>query len=947
MRSFGRVMLLGAAVLVSFSLPAAAQLEQSRLVGAVVDEQGAVLPGVTVTATSPALIGNQVSVTEADGRYRFPALPPGRYTLVFEMDGFQKVQRENIVLALGQTLNVDMTLEIAGLEESVTVSGQSPVVDVQSTKVGTEFTGEKLVGIPTSTDLWAALGQAPGIRMRGFDVGGSHKSQQTGYESFGLRDQNRVVTEGVDTTEGSGGTGFYQDYFAHEEISISAAGGDVTMNTPGAAVVSTIKSGGNEFKSLLNLTYEGESFVGNNIDDATAKRGFTGNPNLLFWEGHADLGGPIKRDKLWFYGAANYFKIDKEISGVDRNLATDIGLFTNFTGKGTWKATQKDTVVGYYQWGRKEKPARGLSVTVPPESILAQSSDSYMYNGQWQRVWSNRLFSDFKVGFFGYDWPMTPAVDWRTNPPRIDQATGNESGAGWLAGNAAGPFTYIRSKPQMMANLSYYVPDRAGSHDIKVGFEWFDDQVLFGINGNSGPILYYDRAGQVDEIRVTDVGAFEDLGKGWTAGDDRNMHHAAYIQDRWSPSNRMTVTVGLRYDRQRPYYRDSIRKPVLSDIFPATTVPGKTLVVRHNVAPRFGLSFDPKGDSSSVLKVTYGRYYFNFANSFGGANPGGVNRRNYKFNDLNGNRLYDGVHELGTLVASAGGTSTTLDMDVKTPYTDEVSVAFERQFWGESSGRVAYVRKMVRSEFATYNVARVGQYTVPASRAITLQSYDGGIEGERTITVYDIPASLRGVIRNTIATIPEGQSDFDTIQFSFNKRFEGGLFFQSSFDYQWRDELRSASASTSPLTADPIGTGFFLNPYPDAANRQKSTNWQFRAMGRYVFGYGIGLGLNYRVQSGWPYARLVSISLPNAGTQNIFLENIENNRSDTAMLVDLRVDKAFRFADKYKLTLMLDVFNSLNSNAVSNFNLNNGSRFNQIIATLDPRTAMLGIRFDF
>ena len=108
--------------------------------------------------------------TDLDGAFTID-LPPGRYTLIFEMNGFKKVQRENIVLALGQTLNVDIKLELAGVEETVTVSGGSPVVDVQSTKVGTEFTGEKLTGIPSSTDLWAALGQAPGVRMRGFDVG--------------------------------------------------------------------------------------------------------------------------------------------------------------------------------------------------------------------------------------------------------------------------------------------------------------------------------------------------------------------------------------------------------------------------------------------------------------------------------------------------------------------------------------------------------------------------------------------------------------------------------------------------------------------------------------------------------------------------------------------------------------------------------------------------------
>src|SRR5438552_11314447 len=121
---------------------------------------------------------------------------------------------------------------------------------MQNTKVGTDFTSDKLVGVPTATDIWAVLGQASGVRMTGYDIGGSHKSQQSGYESFGIRNQNRVVNEGVDTTEGTGAAGWYADYFVNEEVAVSAAGADVEMNTPGSAVVQTTKSRGNIFKAL-------------------------------------------------------------------------------------------------------------------------------------------------------------------------------------------------------------------------------------------------------------------------------------------------------------------------------------------------------------------------------------------------------------------------------------------------------------------------------------------------------------------------------------------------------------------------------------------------------------------------------------------------------------------------------------------------------------------------
>src|SRR6185437_8955461 len=194
----------------------------------------------------------------------------------------------------------------------------------------------RLIGVPSSTDLWGALAQAPGIRMEGFDVGGSHKSQQSGYTAFGVANQTRIITEGVDTTEGNGGAGFYQDYFSQNEISVSGAGQDVSMNAPGAAVISTIKSGGNQLKALINQTYEGESFVGSNADAADLARGGSAQPNLLFWENHDDAGGPIVKDKLWFFAAYNHFHIDKAISGVPRSIATDLGLFDNFTTKETY-----------------------------------------------------------------------------------------------------------------------------------------------------------------------------------------------------------------------------------------------------------------------------------------------------------------------------------------------------------------------------------------------------------------------------------------------------------------------------------------------------------------------------------------------------------------------------------------------------------------------------------
>ena len=133
-------------------------------------------------------------------------------------------------------------------------------------------------------------------------------------------------------------------------------------------------------------------------------------PNLLFWEGHVDLGGPIKKDKVWFYGAYNHFKIDKAVSGIAQSVATDLGIFDNYTAKVTAKPGQSNTFIGYIQQGRKQKPKRGLSTLIPPESVRAQDSMSRMYKGEWQRVVSNRTFFNVNVGNFTLDWPMAVQV---------------------------------------------------------------------------------------------------------------------------------------------------------------------------------------------------------------------------------------------------------------------------------------------------------------------------------------------------------------------------------------------------------------------------------------------------------------------------------------------------------------------------------------------------------
>jgi hypothetical protein len=295
---------------------------------------------------------------------------------------------------------------------------------------------------------------------------------------------------------------------------------------------------------------------------------------------------------------------------------------------------------------------------------------------------------------------------------------------------------------------------------------------------------------------------------------------------------------------------------------------------------------------------------------------------------------------------------------MKKPYADEYDASVEHQFWGESSFRVAYVRKNTYNEYTTIDLSRVGNFTVLTQVTVQVRDFVNGVTGSQTLTLMDLaPGSQSG---NVITNMPDGHYAYDTMQFAFNKRFRTGLFVQASYDYQWRNELRGgggpgssvgssntlANPTTSPLSTDMLSVGFFNNANPAVANRQENTNWQARLIGRYSFKYDIGVAANFRIQSGFNYARLWTGSLPRAGTFRVYSENIENNRSDTASILDFRFDKAFNVG-KYRFTAMADLFNAANSNAVTNFVLVNGANYNKINATLDPRTFQIGLRFDF
>lgn len=966
-------------LLASWPVSAFSQQIYGRLEGVASDAQGLVLPGVTVTLESDQLVTARTATTDVDGSYRFAQLTAGSYDLTFELGGFQTIVNEGVIVTGGATYEVGATMAIATVAETVTVTGESPVVDVKSTGVSATFDTTQLEDVPSATDMWAVLQQSPGVRMRGYDVGGSHKSQQTGYETFGVRGQNRIMNDGVNTTEGTGGAGGYYDYYAIGEFQVSAQGADVEMSTPGAQVNAVWKSGGNDFSGTEHFAYEPPDWIADNITSDIESRGGTSAPVIGFYEYHLDLGGPIMQDKAWFYAAYNRFYIDRVISGQPREVATDVGDFDMFTVKANWQITDRDQFITFHHWSLKQKPFRGLSATTPAESIRAQDSWSWLHKAEWQRVWSDRLYSNIQVNHFGFGWPMVPAVDPATNPPRNDRGTRKLTGAGF------GVFTFNRWKPHSTGQFNYYLPTGSGSHDFKFGWDWQIDERQFGWNANSGAVEYRDNSSQ-DPARPHNVSQI----LFWSVPNfnyDRNTHWDFYVQDVWTVSDRLTVNAGVRIGSQYIGYKASNNVPggpcgpglgcvreiadIDSNVAAAMPllfgsggeVPGATVASYWNIAPRVGFTFDLTGEGRSVLKGYWGRYYHNLNSAWPDANPGGNKSVIYEFLDQNENGLFDGADELGDRLSGSSDAGLgversapvgeSVDPNLQVPFVDEFSVSAEQQIGNDIGVRASVVHKRQTRYFvagfssASLNIARfpaqlTNRKTVDCPAACASAGFGG-----TTLTLNDLPDGAPKS-ENLITNVPEEYTrwNWTTISLGVNRRFRNNFFWNAYVDYQWRHEARTAGQSTSPLTTDPIGVGY-APEYGPISLIQDVTNWQAKSAARYVMPYEIGAAATLRLVSGFPWSPILSIDVGNVGDQDIFLDDLNNRRSKMVSILDFRLDKAFPLGNRAEMLFIVDIFNALNNTTETNFIMSAGEAFQEPIEWIQGRTIGLSARLTF
>ncbi len=986
--------------LATLSTGAVAQELRGRIAGLVTDDSGAIVPGVSVTATSPALIQPQTTTSGSDGNYRFPALPSGLYTLTFELQGFTTIKREGLRVTLNQTFTIDAKMKPASLSETLTISAETPTVDTKTTSIGTAFTKELLTDIPNARDVWAAMSQAPGFQMTGYDVGGSHTGTQTGYLTYGVGDQNKTLIEGINVTESTNANAGYFDFGSFEEFQLGGAGNMGEQSGPGALLNITVKSGGNRFGGQIYFDYESDATIADNVPAAfktpggVGDGGFrapalvdpanrngarlglqTGNAITKQYDLNVSFGGPIIKDKMWFYVGYRDNNQYKTILGLAGEEAQSKLL--NYTAKVTYQINPKNQLIGFFNQRTKLQPLRDLSLATPVESAYYQASKNRPMKLEWTSVLSDRVFLDLQVSQWTNFFPLFPTQTKSADTTGVPVGRQNLDTTTRVGANNAYQ-DQKRYKPQFTGSMSYFKDGWKGTHSFKFGFEVQRDRKKF-LSFQPGNIFYRDR-GTDTAPRLAEVDIWNTPNDGVESINDA-VSNAAYLQDNWSVNSKLSLNLGVRFDRYNLGWPEQSFTPAQSAFFPPVSTPKTDVISMSMLTPRLGFAYDLTGRGKTVFKAFFGRYAYNpSADIADNENPVGAQQRRYAFVscaagqtsgcDLNNNRLLDGQNELGAFIQTVGGAGSVFtDRNMKLPYGNEISTHLEHELLPSLSVRGSYVLKQLRRGWAIVDANRAFDYNQSFS-AVDIGA-DGltGSADDKTLTLLSRgTAAERRIYTNPESIgLPEYKGDYNTVEFAINRRLKDKWLLLTSFEHTWANDFRDTASSTSALGVARQGTTYLWEPnrrraldQPDG--RQKSTFWNYKLLGRYEFPLGLSAAASYKLQSGFQYARTVVIAVPGAGNQTIHAEPISANRSPNVQILDVRAEKSFKFGVR-KATLMFDVFNALNAATAANFRVTTGRttiapaigatpavtgpQYQELIALLDPRIFRFGVRLDF
>ena len=942
---------LGLAVLlvVSFASLSFAQAVTSgtgAINGKVADNSQAVMPGVTITLTSPSLMGARTAVSDADGIYRFTAVPPGDYVVLFELAGFSTVRNEGIRVNLGFTATVNAELKVASLSESIVVTGQSPVVDTSATQIGNSFDAKQLSALPTSRDYFSLLAGSPAVQMSRIDVGGSTNGTQQGFVVYGTSGQVRVIFEGLNATEATGAFGNYPDVGAMEEVQINTAAHSAEASTPGVQSQFISKSGGNQFRGTFFGGYSNESWQTKNIDADQIARGLRGGGGIAddevnrlsaYQDENVGLGGYLMKDRFWWYGS--YRHQDIKARFVNFPVKPQTTILNNYSAKLTYTLSTNNKLIAYTQPSQKKQPQRfdsfllavDTGINTSEATTWNQNFWAWVHKAEWNGVLSDNAFAEIRGGQYGYDW---------TNGVNGTGLRYEDIGNNLITGRNRN-WARERRRNQVLGTLSYF-KSGWGDHNLKLGGEVFNETVTdIYKDGYEEDIVHVLQNGAKLDVILFQPG--ESIGGLWTYG--------VFAHDTWRVNSRLTLNLGVRMDRYRAFTPE--QQHAAGRFNPATLqFAAVDKVIAWNLpAPRAGMTYDLLGDGKTVLKLNYGQYYWNPGADFvfnTSANAPAWWRR-YRWTDTNNNNRWDAGEE-GALTSQRGGAATeSLDPNLDNTRTDEVAMFFEREVMANFGVRAGYVWRGVRDQYARINIAQpYSAFTVPVS--VPDPGPDGRIgtaDDGPAIRAMDLDLAFRGRTPvNMTTNVDRGNADYHTLEITGTKRMRNNWSLLASYGWtkSFDNGLTALQGNSLRQNALPATPNDEINA-PDG--RFEYTRQTVKLSGTWnTPWWGISMSPMLRYQAGIPFGRTFAATL-SYGSVRFLAEPIGTRRQDPITVTDLRIEKTAKLGTRRDASVFFDIYNMFNANPAQNLQWSSGTSFNRPLSVVPPRLARIGLKLNF
>ncbi len=916
--------------------------------GTVTDASGAAVPNVKVSVSSPALQGGQTFSTNEQGNYRFPDLPIGLYRITYEASGFATVVREQVNLTLGFTATINISMTPATQQQTVVVTGETPLVDTQNVTIQGGFNMQQLQEIPNGRDMWSIIGLTPGMRDATLDVGGSQVGNQVSYTAFGYGAQNRVMIDGINDSEGTSGAGFYFDYGSFEEFTVGTQGNDASMPVPGNQVNAVVKTGGNEFHGDAYIDYENPNFQGHNITQAQIlQNAGLGQRLHVYFDPNGDFGGPIIKNRWWFYTSIRDQTVAFGVVGFPVQAPGTVPSYSydrNITYKLNGNLNPNQRLSHFIQWNPIQKPQRSSAAGEYEDYMYYQKAEAWVGNVQWSSVWSPKFFTNVLVGTWGYDFPQVPYGAFAGDPgtstcpcaqtlPKVAIGQLVPRMTDLASGNGAGSYPEVRADPrryQIEPTGSYFLDHFLGtSHQFRFGYvyerEIENDQYYAPVGGatetfNSVGLPDFSTPYQVTVTNMPRIQASVIL------------HHGAYLTDQFKVGKRLTLNVGMRWD----YYSSGYRNAVLRTdcefcgyFYEGQALPnGATLPVNtalqngkfpdatvstfpHDIAPRVGIAYDLTGKGRTVLKLSFGQYYSYPSTTIATAvNP--VQSATATFTWNNPTNAAFNLSQLGPIVGSATvAQGSSVAPNLKDERFDDMGAIIQHQISNTLSIEGGFVFRELHHGWETINLALPASlFTIPVQEQIPVSWDAAGDKSSyvyKTVTMWDVPKNLIGPSQNQISSPAGNNFVYSNWEFSINKRLSQHFTAVGSFYWTHTDQGGAAIPSAQ-------GGGVATNPDQLINNKESYGLWQSHVDGTYEAPWGIRISPVLRMQQGTPLLETYSVTGLNIGTFTLPVTPDGTYRNPDQYVFDVRFQKDLRFKERYRVSLMFDLFNIFNNN---------------------------------